>query len=124
MQAILELSAQRHVDLRRGGRWPTAGVMQCELQIRVQAMTALQRLIISARADEKRLLHLRRTAAQRLAEALAWAAQTEGAESTAADVCCTKWQEYICHIDRDIAYRRQLIIDYHREWQSYRETTE
>jgi hypothetical protein len=91
MQALLELSARRHIDLRRGASWPTAEVVQCELQIRVQAMTALQRLIISARADGERLLHLRRTAAQRLSEALAWAARTEGAEAISAEECCIRW---------------------------------
>ncbi len=44
MQALLELMAQRHVNLRHtGGPWPPAEVVQRELQIRVQAMTALQR---------------------------------------------------------------------------------
>ena len=112
MQALLELIAQRHVNLRHtGGPWPQAEVVQRELQVRVQAMTALQRLIISARADGERLLHMRRTAAQRLAEAHAWAAQLDGVEARSAEACCGEWQGYIGHIDRDIAYRRQLIID-------------
>ncbi len=67
-------------------------------------------------------MHVRRTASQRLAEAQAWAAQLEDVEARPAEVCCVEWQGYIRHIDRDIAYRRQLIIDYHSEWQSYRET--
>ena len=123
MQDLLELIARRHVNLRNtGGPWPQAEVRQRELQMRVQAIEALQRLIISARANGERLLNMRRIAAQRLAQAHAWAAQLGGAEARSAEACCGEWQGYIGHIDRDIAYRRQLIIDYHREWQSYRET--
>ena len=101
---------------------PPAEVVQRELNVRVQAMTALQRLIISARADGERLLHMRRTAAQHLTEARAWLAPLADGEARPAQACCTEWQVYIGHVDRDITYRRQLIIDYHREWQSYRET--
>ena len=65
---------------------------------------------------------MRRAAAERLAQADIWAAQRGGAEARAADACCGEWKSYSGHIDHDIAYRRQLIIDYQREWQSYRET--
>ena len=51
MQDLLELIARRHVNLRNtGGPWPQAEVRQRELQMRVQAIEALQRLIISAEA--------------------------------------------------------------------------
>ncbi len=50
-------------------------------------------------------------------EAFKWAAaQTEGMDAVQAEACCSQWLDYIRHIDCDIAYRRQLIIDYHREW--------
>ncbi len=93
MQALLERAAQRNEALRRHGRvaWPTAEVVQIELQTRVAAMTALQRLIISARAAGTRLLNLRWTAGQRLAEAEAWAAQLDSDEAMDADECCRNW---------------------------------
>ena len=89
MQDLLELIARRHVNLRNtGGPWPQAEVRQRELQMRVQAIEALQRLIISARANGEGLLNMRRTAAQRLAQADAWAAQLGGAEARSAEACC------------------------------------
>jgi hypothetical protein len=123
MQDLLRFIAQRHEDLRNnGGPLPLAGALQSEFQTRVQAIDALRRLIIGARADGERLLNLRRTAAQRQAQADIWAAQTMGEEARTAEACCAEWADYIGHIDRDIGYRRQLIVDYQREWQSYRET--
>ncbi len=65
---------------------------------------------------------MRREAALRLADMEALVAKTDGAGHIKAGACVTRWHQYIKHIDRDIMYRRQLIIDYHREWQSYRES--
>jgi hypothetical protein len=125
MQALLERAAQRAIEIRARSSKPAWDVLQRDFGIRVRAMQALQRLIVHARSDAERLLNMQNQAAQTLMEAFNWAAaQTEGTEaSVQAERCCSQGLDYNGHIDRNIADGRQLINDYHRQWQSYRETT-
>ncbi len=65
---------------------------------------------------------MRRAAALELADMETLVKKSAGDEHTSAQGCVRRWHQYIGHIDRDITYRRQLIIDYHREWESYWES--